>query len=706
MRDYLALSRLPGVLDSPVFATSADGSESILVRVDNKQPYYVLVDHVDGSQTKLTCVDTTHYSELLLEDSEHFGILISDRVIFSLVRKRQNGEYCLIEFLIDDSTKQLTIQTTHQLGVQRHGRTCADLQQYGNYIYVIIWWHEEGNDGRRNERKTTTGFHVLRFERGSTKHVLAANKTVDGKWFAPFVSEGALIFVSCVNMCIISLTEAGRSPEHVSLTSYSETTPSSEVHMSTPRSLNRLAYYYVFDPISNMGQIWTLGQEKAKWRWKETSLRLKSHALSSCTQITITASDIAFLHGRCADATCASQAHIYQLDLTKRPQWDHTEEKLIGSGGYAYVYAIKANYGGGVQDYAMKLLKKELLENADELTQKKLLLLTISEARRVKSLSHPSIARCFGFYFELDRVVTVMELFDGSLRYLKLLKDKNGRQKCLTVSEMISILVQLMEAVFYLHNCPKPIIHRDIKCDNILIDSFGNAKLSDFGLGRELKLTKDLQTRFSCAPREATGTTHWMAPEVHEKQRYGRKTDIWSIGCTCVEMLTGNPPHHYIPESDYRAKLLRNELSFNPQDLIPPDAQTPEVVQLLEKMLFYNINSNFQRGSPHRPSKRMSFKSVKNKIVSKVSSYADSREQRENKSKNKNKNDEQKGVMERANACEILADVRIVKLDADRKKRYKEIDDWYAKELGTIENFRNTGKESEVMLEEEEIFDC
>ncbi|CAG10264.1 unnamed protein product, partial [Tetraodon nigroviridis] len=95
---------------------------------------------------------------------------------------------------------------------------------------------------------------------------------------------------------------------------------------------------------------------------------------------------------------------------------------------------------------------------------------------------------------------------------------------------------QILEGVSYLHS--NMIVHRDIKGANILRDSVGNVKLGDFGASRRLQTICLSGTGIM----SVTGTPYWMSPEVISGEGYGRKADIWSVGCTVVEMLTQRPP--------------------------------------------------------------------------------------------------------------------------------------------------------------------
>ena len=89
-----------------------------------------------------------------------------------------------------------------------------------------------------------------------------------------------------------------------------------------------------------------------------------------------------------------------------------------------------------------------------------------------------------------------------------------------------------------MHTRPQPVIHRDIKAANILLWDSGVAKLADFGASKRLN---QLATQ-TFENKTLIGTPFWMAPEVIRSTGHGRKADIWSIGCTVIEMLNGRPP--------------------------------------------------------------------------------------------------------------------------------------------------------------------
>jgi serine/threonine protein kinase len=91
----------------------------------------------------------------------------------------------------------------------------------------------------------------------------------------------------------------------------------------------------------------------------------------------------------------------------------------------------------------------------------------------------------------------------------------------------------LLKGLKYLHTHDPPVVHRDLKGANVLVDEDFHVKLADFGCSKRDVCTQSFST---------IGSVHWMAPEVLKAEGYGRCIDIWSFGCVIVEMVTAEDP--------------------------------------------------------------------------------------------------------------------------------------------------------------------
>lgn len=100
--------------------------------------------------------------------------------------------------------------------------------------------------------------------------------------------------------------------------------------------------------------------------------------------------------------------------------------------------------------------------------------------------------------------------------------------------------MKILEGLFYLHR--SDVVHCDLKAANILTTKNGNVKLSDFGVSLNLRaMEREI--------KDVAGTPNWMAPEVIELKGASTKSDIWSLGATVIELLTGRPPYAEIANS-------------------------------------------------------------------------------------------------------------------------------------------------------------
>ena len=139
--------------------------------------------------------------------------------------------------------------------------------------------------------------------------------------------------------------------------------------------------------------------------------------------------------------------------------------------------------------------------------------------------------------------------------------------------------MKILEGLHYLHT--SDVVHCDLKAANILTTKNGNVKLSDFGVSLNLRAMAREGTSGAVATggggasggggkeggredkgdKEVAGTPNWMAPEVIELKGASTKSDIWSLACTVIELLTGRPPYGDIANS-MTGECARRVLAF------------------------------------------------------------------------------------------------------------------------------------------------
>ncbi|EDV26838.1 uncharacterized protein TRIADDRAFT_22456, partial [Trichoplax adhaerens] len=210
------------------------------------------------------------------------------------------------------------------------------------------------------------------------------------------------------------------------------------------------------------------------------------------------------------------------------------KEKLLGAGAFGQVYL---GYDKTNKRY---IAIKQVKTYSNDHARKEVEALK-AEIELLRKLRHDRIVSYYGAEYNEIELSILMEYMPGGsiFEYLR----KNG---VLPESTTRKYTRQILEGVAYLHS--NLIVHRDIKGNrlililypndaNILLDSYGNVKLADFGSARRIK---SLQTMSGL--KSLHGTSYWISPEVAKGEGYGRKADIWSVGCTVVEMLTAHPP--------------------------------------------------------------------------------------------------------------------------------------------------------------------
>jgi serine/threonine protein kinase len=217
--------------------------------------------------------------------------------------------------------------------------------------------------------------------------------------------------------------------------------------------------------------------------------------------------------------------------------------KLLGRGANGSVYSCM------LPDGSVIAMKEVLLPRSASTTEmSEIVDQVMREVEIVSSLEHPNVVRFYGSALEEEegRLTIFMELIpSGSLASMV-------RSMTTPMSEDVARVFarQIVAAVAYIHR--QGVVHRDIKCDNLLLTGDGQVKLTDFGASRSIGFgtiaTRNAQTMI--------GTPFFMAPEVLTAGEddgtpgYGRRADVWSMGITILEMMNcGTPPWPSFPST-------------------------------------------------------------------------------------------------------------------------------------------------------------
>ncbi|XP_041016336.1 mitogen-activated protein kinase kinase kinase 1 [Juglans microcarpa x Juglans regia] len=230
-----------------------------------------------------------------------------------------------------------------------------------------------------------------------------------------------------------------------------------------------------------------------------------------------------FTTSNCDDSSSSTTERMSNISPNGRVRPTITSwEKgvLLGRGSFGSVYE-------GISEDGILLAVKEVSlldqgsqgnESVSQLEQ---------EIALLSQFEHENIVQYYGTAKDESKLYIFLELVKGSL--LRLYESYSLRD-----SQVSPYTRQILHGLKYLHD--RNVVHRDIKCANILVDASGSVKLADFGLAKATKFNDLL----SCK-----GTPFWMAPEVvnRRNQGYGLPADIWSLGCTVLEMLTRRIPY-------------------------------------------------------------------------------------------------------------------------------------------------------------------
>jgi serine/threonine protein kinase len=232
-------------------------------------------------------------------------------------------------------------------------------------------------------------------------------------------------------------------------------------------------------------------------------------------------------------------------------------EKSVGSGAFASVWRAHHKVSG--HRVAIKVIQKAGITSEVAHTRLE------REKAFLKKMEHPFVAEFFQFMEDDHSVFLVMEYVENGnlLDYV----NTNGR---LAEDQARRYFAQLVSVLEYLHSELK-VAHRDLKCENVLLDRYNNIRVIDFGLSNQFN---DINPVL----RTACGSPAYAAPEMVKGNPYTPAADIWSAGILLFAIVAG-----YLPFDDDNIQRLLQKIVYT--EARYPAFMTPQLTDLLQKMI-------------------------------------------------------------------------------------------------------------------------
>ncbi|XP_074563934.1 3-phosphoinositide-dependent protein kinase 2-like [Curcuma longa] len=239
--------------------------------------------------------------------------------------------------------------------------------------------------------------------------------------------------------------------------------------------------------------------------------------------------------------------------------------KLLGTGSYSKVVRAKKKDTGNI--YALKIMDKKFIAKENKVSYVKMERIVLDQ------LDHPGIIRlCFTFQ-DAYSLYMALECCEGGELF-----DQITRRGRLTENEAHFYAAEVIDALEYIHSMG--LIHRDIKPENLLLTSDGHIKIADFG---SVKPTRESQ--ITVLPNSANekactfvGTAAYIPPEVLNSSPATFGNDLWALGCTIYQMLSGSSPFKDASEWLIFQRIIARDLKF-------PEYFSHEARDLIDKLL-------------------------------------------------------------------------------------------------------------------------
>lgn len=252
---------------------------------------------------------------------------------------------------------------------------------------------------------------------------------------------------------------------------------------------------------------------------------------------------------------------------------------VLGAGGMGSVYKVRNVISDRVE--AIKVLLPNLAEHQDLKDR------FLREIKTSASLEHTNISALRTAFQSGDMLLMVMEFVEGETL------DQRMKHAPLPMDESVRYVSQVLDALEYAHS--RGVVHRDIKPQNVMITPKGTAKLLDFGIA---KAANDKQLTMTGT---ALGSLYYMSPEQIRGEHVDARADLYSLGITLYELVTGKRPFG----GDSGFAIMAEHLQKQPVPPVELDAKVPPALNaIILRVLAKNANDRFQNAAEFRAALR------------------------------------------------------------------------------------------------------